>query len=104
MHIEHWVPYILLFLSALVTTLLTTPLASKIAWKVGAIDYPEKRRINKTPIPRMGGIAVFLGLFVALLLQVFGYRYLGWPFSIMPGMHAFAMMNGPTRSISTTWR
>ena len=84
MHIEHWVPYILLFLSALVTTLLTTPLASKIAWKVGAIDYPEKRRINKTPIPRMGGIAVFLGLFVALLLQVFGYRYLGWPFSIMP--------------------
>ena len=35
-----------------------------------------KRRINKTPIPRMGGIAVFLGLFVALLLQVFGYRYL----------------------------
>lgn len=84
MHIEHWVPYILLFLSALVTTLLTTPLASKIAWKVGAIDYPEKRRINKTPIPRMGGIAVFLGLFVALLLQVFGYRHLGWPFSIMP--------------------
>jgi len=40
-HIEHWVPYILLFLSALVTTLLMTPLSSKIAWKVGAIDYPE---------------------------------------------------------------
>lgn len=84
MRIEHWVPYIMLFLSALVTTLLTTPLASKIAWKVDAVDYPEKRRINTTPIPRMGGIAVFLGLLVALLLQVFGYRYLGWPFSIMP--------------------
>jgi UDP-GlcNAc:undecaprenyl-phosphate GlcNAc-1-phosphate transferase len=82
--IEHWVPYIMLFLSALVTTLLTTPIASKIAWKVDAIDYPEKRRINTTPIPRMGGIAVFLGLLVALLLQIFGYRYLGWPFSIMP--------------------
>ncbi|MCH3924874.1 MAG: undecaprenyl/decaprenyl-phosphate alpha-N-acetylglucosaminyl 1-phosphate transferase [Atopobiaceae bacterium] len=81
---EHWVPYIMLFLSALVTTLLTTPIASKIAWKVDAIDYPEKRRINTTPIPRMGGIAVFLGLLVALLLQIFGYRYLGWPFSIMP--------------------
>jgi UDP-GlcNAc:undecaprenyl-phosphate GlcNAc-1-phosphate transferase len=74
----------MLFLSALVTTLLTTPIASKIAWKVDAIDYPEKRRINTTPIPRMGGIAVFLGLLVALLLQIFGYRYLGWPFSIMP--------------------
>ncbi len=84
MRIEHWVPYIMLFLSALVTTLLTTPIASKIAWKVDAIDYPEKRRINTTPIPRMGGIAVFLGLLVALLLQIFGYRYLGWPFSIMP--------------------
>lgn len=83
-HIQHWMPYLVLFLSALATALLTTPLAKKIAWKAGAIDYPEKRRINKVPIPRMGGIAVFSGLAVALALQIFGYRYLDWPFALIP--------------------
>lgn len=84
MHIEHWLPYLLLFLSAMVTALLTTPLAKRIAWKVDAIDYPEKRRINKTPIPRMGGIAVFLGLTVALVVQIIGYHHFGWPFALVP--------------------
>ena len=57
-----WVPYLCLFLAALIMSLMMTPVAHRIAWQLGAVDRPGKRRINKTAIPRMGGIAVFLGI------------------------------------------
>ena len=53
---------LLLVVVALVVTLATVPLASKIAWKAGSVDYPSRRRVNIKPIPRMGGIAVMLGV------------------------------------------
>lgn len=66
-------PIAVIFAIALVVTLVMTPVASKIAWKLDAVDYPSKRRVNIKPIPRMGGIAVASGLTIAccawLLLQ-----------------------------------
>ena len=56
-----------------------TPVARRVAWRLDAIDYPDPRRINRKPIPRMGGIAVFAGLMVAYFTQSFGYDFLGWP-------------------------
>ena len=58
--VPSWIPYLCLFLAALLVTLLTTPLARRVAIALDAVDYPSARRINKKPIPRMGGIAVFL--------------------------------------------
>ena len=46
-------PFICLFFTALLVVVLITPLVRKLAWKVGAVDYPNKRRINRKPIPRM---------------------------------------------------
>ncbi len=80
-------PFLVLFLLSLLTVLATTPLASKIAWKLGAVDYPSKRRINTKPIPRMGGIAVFLALIVALVVQHIGSTYFGWPIALVPDPH-----------------
>src|SRR4051812_2858930 len=39
-------------------SLLLTPLAAWIAVRVGAIDMPGERKVHKTPIPRLGGLAV----------------------------------------------
>ena len=69
---------LLLFCCALIATLLTVPLASKIAWKVGAVDYPSRRRVNTRPTPRMGGIAVMLGLVVAFVAWALLSQALGW--------------------------
>ena len=69
---------LLLFCCALIATLLTVPLASKIAWKVGAVDYPSRRRVNTKPTPRMGGIAVMLGLVVAFVVWALFSQALGW--------------------------
>ena len=78
--------YPLLFLVALLATLLATPLAKCIAQHLGAIDRPDERRINKVPIPRMGGIGIALGLVAAVAVQVAGTKLLGWPTVFVPHM------------------
>lgn len=78
--------YPLLFLVALLATLLATPLAKCIAQHLGVIDKPDERRINKVPIPRMGGIGIALGLVAAVAVQVAGTKLLGWPTVFVPHM------------------
>ncbi len=45
-----------------------TPLVRKMAFKYGAVDDPKRddRRIHKEPLPRWGGIAIYLGIVVAI--------------------------------------
>jgi len=38
----------------------------KIAKRVDAIDYPDGRRVNTQPTPRLGGVALFFGLMLSL--------------------------------------
>lgn len=84
MPVARWVPYLSLFCVSLLVVLLATPLARRIAWALGAVDYPSKRRVNKTATPRMGGIAVFLGLVAAVATQYVGTTFLGWPIVLIP--------------------
>lgn len=47
----------------------TTPLIKLLARKVGAMDVPkDERRMHHRPIPRMGGLAIFLGFIVSFLI------------------------------------
>ena len=41
-----------------------------IAKKVGAIDMPNDRRVNKKPIPRIGGIAIIIGFLVSSIYLI----------------------------------
>ncbi len=77
-------PYLCLFTTGLLTTVAVTPLARRIAVAVGAVDYPSARRINRTPIPRMGGIALFCGIVAAFVVQYLGTRFLDWPVVLVP--------------------
>ena len=62
--------YLVVFLAWLVAGLasfLFTPLAKRVAEKIGAIDIPkDNRRMHKKPIPRLGGLAIFWDSFSAL--------------------------------------
>ncbi len=73
------IPFVMLFICALLTTLCTTPLARRIAIHLNAIDYPSVRRINTTPIPRMGGIALLFGLIVSTTVLRYVGPLFGWP-------------------------
>lgn len=68
---EIWVRCLLAIATALVISFAATPLAKKFAVRVGAMDVPtEVRRVHNHPIPRMGGLAIFLGFIVSVLLFV----------------------------------
>jgi len=53
---------------ALIVTNGLTPIVRRMARRLGAIDYPGGRRINTRPTPRLGGVAIYVGFFVAALL------------------------------------
>lgn len=55
--------------TALVMSFAATPLVKVFAQKVGAIDVPKDgRRMHDHPIPRLGGLAMFLGFLLSTLL------------------------------------
>src|SRR5258708_5252235 len=57
-------------LIAAFVTAIITPSVRRWSEKMGAIDQPEARRVNETPMPRAGGIAIYLGFLAAVLLTV----------------------------------
>ena len=50
--IEDVLPYLAAFLAPLVVTLLATPIVREVNRRLGMVDKPDPRRINKVPIPR----------------------------------------------------
>lgn len=59
----------LALLTAAVLAFAVTPLVKKLAQKVGAIDVPtDGRRMHHTPIPRMGGLAIFIAFLTSVLI------------------------------------
>lgn len=66
-----WIKVMLAILIAFVVSFALTPVVKILAQKVGAMDVPgEARRVHDHPIPRMGGLAIFLGFIVSMLLFV----------------------------------
>src|SRR6266513_3476449 len=52
---------------ALVVVVLLTPAVGGMARILGVVDRPAARRLNRSPVPRLGGLALFLGIFVPAL-------------------------------------
>ena len=55
--------------SAFVISFASTPIVKSFAQRVGAIDVPKDgRRMHSQPIPRLGGLAIFLGFILSVVL------------------------------------
>jgi UDP-GlcNAc:undecaprenyl-phosphate GlcNAc-1-phosphate transferase len=60
-------------LVAFAVVVLLTPAVGGMARLLGVVDAPGGRRLNRSPVPRLGGLALFLGIFVpALAFLPFG--------------------------------
>lgn len=58
---------LLTFVVAFLFSFAATPVAYRLAFKIGAIDVPkDKRRMHKKPTPRIGGVAIVFGFMVAI--------------------------------------
>ncbi len=60
--------YIIVFAAALFISYILTPAVKKLAFKVGAVDRPDARKVHDHLIPRLGGLAIYLGMVGAVLL------------------------------------
>ena len=59
--------YILIVLVSGIISFAVTPLAIRLAPRIGAMDIPkDKRRMHSRPMPRFGGLSMFLGTELAL--------------------------------------
>ena len=66
-----WLKLLLSAAVAFTVAFLMTPPVKRFAEKVGAMDVPkDERRVHNHPIPRMGGLAIFLGFVISLILFV----------------------------------
>ena len=69
--------YIPTLLIAFFVTIIATPIIKKYAENIGAVDQPNERKIHTTAIPRLGGVAIYIGFALALIFAVIMAKYLG---------------------------
>ena len=59
-----WGDIAIAFLLAFITAYVLTPYTMRLAKKVGAIDIPNDRRVNKKPMPRLRGNSSYLWIYI----------------------------------------
>ncbi|MCK8828024.1 undecaprenyl/decaprenyl-phosphate alpha-N-acetylglucosaminyl 1-phosphate transferase [Natroniella acetigena] len=59
-----------------IISFILTPQVKKLAFKLGAVDHPKQRRINKQAIPNLGGIAIYAGVIITLVLLGYARDFL----------------------------
>ena len=60
--------YVLILLASLVLVIGVTPLAQRVARRVGMVDKPSARKQHTVPTPLLGGAAIFIAVILALIL------------------------------------
>lgn len=59
--------YLIIFAIALSSSLLLTPIVRRLAQRLGWLDVPgDDRRLHYAPVPRLGGVAIFLSVAAAV--------------------------------------
>ena len=68
---EEILPKILLMITTtFIFVVAIVPFIKKIAIHIGALDIPNKRKVHNKAMPRLGGLAIYLGF-------IFGYMLFG---------------------------
>ena len=62
--------YVVVLLSAFVIAFFSTPFIIKLAYKIGAIDEPDSRKVHAKVMPRIGGLGIFLAFIVCMVFIV----------------------------------
>ncbi len=69
---------VILLFGAMVIAVAITPLSKWLAPRIGVMAIPRARDIHTRPVPRLGGLAIFIGVMAAALVlgQQFEFRQL----------------------------
>jgi UDP-GlcNAc:undecaprenyl-phosphate GlcNAc-1-phosphate transferase len=74
---------IVIFLIAMIVAWVITPAVMKLAFKIGTIDTPSKRRVHTKKMPRIGGLSIIVGFISAYLFA--SYYWIDLPLGILFG-------------------
>ena len=58
------------FLLAMFVSYVLTPYIKKLAFKIGAVDKPDMRKVHKRIMPRLGGLAIYIAFVIACLASM----------------------------------
>jgi UDP-GlcNAc:undecaprenyl-phosphate GlcNAc-1-phosphate transferase len=96
------------------TAWLVTPLVIRLGVRWGAVDLPGPRKVHVVPIPRIGGVSVFLAFFAGLIYGAFASGFLptnfltrGWYWGSLAAAAAaiFAMgLFDDARGLTFRWK
>jgi UDP-GlcNAc:undecaprenyl-phosphate/decaprenyl-phosphate GlcNAc-1-phosphate transferase len=81
-------PYVYVFYGAFVLSFIFTPVMRRVATYYGIIDQPDnKRKMHRTPVAYLGGVAVFLGWIGGLTISQFTHMH-----RVAPGLDAHVVI------------
>ena len=80
------------FLMALALSLLITPLVGRVARSRGLVDLPSRRKVHLRPIPRVGGIAIFLAFVLTCGSALLFHAVRGQP--TLAGLQIVGLLGG----------
>ena len=58
------------FLLAALVSYILTPYIKTLAFKIGAIDKPDNRKVHKKIMPRLGGLAIYIAFMIAAVASL----------------------------------
>lgn len=61
---------VLMAITSFLISLVLVPICKKVAIHINAMDIPNERKVHKVPIPRLGGLAIYLSFLI-------GYMFYG---------------------------
>ncbi len=65
---EIYLAYAAAFILAGIVTIFSSPIAIRLAFHFGILDKPDQRKVHSKAIPRMGGLAIFSGILITILI------------------------------------
>lgn len=89
--------YLTVYIGSMLLALGVTPIIAWVAVRFDIVDRPNVRKVHRKPIPRVGGVAIFIGM-VALVLPVLllpndvGSAFRKWHFEVLVILAAGGMM------------
>lgn len=60
--------FYLTLVAAFIASIIFTPLVKMLAFRVGAVDKPNYRKVHAKIMPRLGGLAIFLAFLVGVVM------------------------------------
>ncbi|WP_071460835.1 glycosyltransferase family 4 protein [Bacillus massilinigeriensis] len=67
--------------ASFLAAIILTPLVKQLAFKIGATDKPNHRKVHQNVMPRLGGLAIYLSFLIGIFLIGPEGKY-HWPFMI----------------------